>query len=231
MVLNFTWRSSNLQKPKRTRLLFSGWCLGNLFIQDLALNFARSIAIPQVLGSIVPRNSRYSTYSVLNINTLLQHLASLAIIYVTQFSSVYTVSICPRLWKLAWHSSNLQNPNRTRVLFGLCLMWTELNMDINVRQSAEHERNKDTVRFCSVWRRTRTNRTGPQKCSARFVCLVSHLWDGLFKPSFTRSIFVKASNHKYRSQGRYTMRLRSSYGTLMLVTCMRIEGEVTKKLA
>jgi len=41
MVLDFAWRSSNLQKPKRTRLLFGGWCLGKLFIQDLALNFAK----------------------------------------------------------------------------------------------------------------------------------------------------------------------------------------------
>lgn len=133
------------------------------------------VVILLLLDSIVPRNSRYSTYSVLNINTLLQHLASSAIIYMTQLNSIYTVSIWPRYWKLAWHSSNLQNPNRTRVLFGSCSIRTEPNMDINVRKSAEHEPNKDPVRFCSVWRRTRTNRTGPRKCSVRFVCSVSQL--------------------------------------------------------
>src|SRR6266496_2309153 len=76
-------------------------------------------------------------------------------------------------------SSNLPNTNRTRVLFGSSSIRTEPNKDINVRNPAEHEPNKGIVRFCSMWRRTRTNRTGPRKCSVLFVCSVSHLCPGV----------------------------------------------------
>lgn len=57
--------------------------------------------------------------------------------------------------------ANLQNTNRTWVLSGSCSIRTEQNEGI--------------VRFCSMWRRTRTNRTGPRKCSVLFVCAFSHL--------------------------------------------------------
>jgi len=80
-----------------------------------------------------------------------------------------------RVVDFALNNPNLPNTNRTRVLFGSSSIRTEPNKGVNVRNPGEHEPNKGTVRFCSMWRRTRTNRTRPRKCSVRFVCSVNHL--------------------------------------------------------